>query len=293
MKWSTLLITCLLVPLQAASDTWTGKASKISGVALISLGAGASGFYVGLLDGESKVFLRHCTQGGKVFVSGLSAPVKCQLGNPEIRGEFVQILLATNRPLPLSVPLVISKKPIPPRLNLPNLSVEELEMLKTADHQSLLPHDKEASVCYQSRYKEMGESSAEIDRRVGKDVTGPQTTYRQDHERYVREIKSSAQYKKFAGKKFKIPTPNGFLYTSAIGLDSCELMDWNIVNTVYVKVNDSLVETTSFDGCINGGFKDLNGDGVPEVLTETCFNGEAMYNSYWTLFPKAKVLLQD
>lgn len=152
-------------------------------------------------------------------------------------------------------------------------------MLKTADHQSLLSHDEEALVCYQSRYKEMGESSAEIERRLGKEVTGHQTTYRQDHERYVREIRSSAQYKKFSGKKFKIPSASGFLYISSIGLDSCDLMGWNIVNTVYVKVNDSLVETTSFDGCINGGFKDLNGDGVPEVPTQTCFNGESMYNS--------------
>lgn len=286
-------MTCLLVPMHAAADTWTGVASKISGVELISLSVGESGSYVGLLDGQNKEFFSHCTQGGMVYVSGLSAPVKCQMGDPGIRGEFFQILLATKKSLPLSEPLVISKKPIPPRLILFEFSAEESEMLKTAERQSLRSHDKEALVCYQSRYKEMDESSVEIDRRLGKAVTRRTTTYKQDHERYVRDIKSSAQYKKFSGKKYKIPSSNGFLYISSVGLDSCDLMGWNIVNEVYVKVNDSLVKTTSFDGCIKGGFRDLNGDGVPEVLTETCFNGESMYNSYWTVFPKAKVLLQQ
>ena len=192
MRWKKLLIACLLVPIHAGAASWSGMASRISGVELISLSAGASGLYAGLLDGESKEFLRHCTLGGRLFVSGLSAPVKCQLGDPEIRGEFVEILLATNISLPLSVSLVISKKPIPPRLNLPNLSVEELEMLKTADRQFLLSHEKETLACYQTRYKAMDESSAEIDRRLGKAVTRPQTTYMQDHERYVSEIKSSA-----------------------------------------------------------------------------------------------------
>lgn len=138
----------------------------------------------------------------------------------------------------------------------------------------------------------MDESSVEIDQRLGRAVTRRSTTYKQDHEKYVLEIKSSAQYKKFNGKKYKIPSSNGFLYISSVGLDSCDLMGWNIVNEVYVKVNDSLVKTTSFDGCIKGGFRDLNGDGVPEVLTKTCFNDEAIYSSYWTLFPKPKVLLQ-
>ena len=293
MRWSKLLITCLFVPIHAASDTWTGMASKISGVELISLSGGESGSYVGLLDGESKDFLRHCTQGGMVYVSGSSAPVKCQLGDPGIRGEFFQILLATKMPLPLSETLVISKKPIPPRLNLFEFSVEESEMLKIADRQSLKLDDKKSLVCYQSRYKEMDKSSAEIDRRLGRAVTRRPTTYKQDHERYVRDIKSSAQYKKFSGKKYKISSSNGFLYRSSIGLDSCDLMGWNIVNLVYVKVNGSLVETTNFDGCIEGGFRDLNGDGVPEVLTHTCFNGELMYSSYWTVSPKAKVLLQQ
>lgn len=290
MRWNKVIIACLFVPMYAAADTWAGMASKISGVELTSLSAGENGHYVGLLDGESKEFLRHCTKGGLVYVSGALASVKCQLGDPNIRGEFFQILLTTRESLKLSEPLVISKKAIPPRVSLFDFSSEELELLKIADRRFLEP-EKNAFVCYQSRYSEVDENSAKIDRRLGRPITQRTTTYKQDHEKYVRDIQSSAQYKKFHGKKFKIPSPNGFLYISSIGLDSCDLMGWNIVNVVYAKVGDSLVETARFDGCIKGGFRDLNGDGTPEVLTQTCENGESTNNSYWTVFPKAEVLL--
>lgn len=290
MRWSKLLATCLLVPLHAAADSWAGMASKISGVELTSISAGENGHYVGLLDGESKEFFSHCTQGGLVYVSGALAPVKCQLGDPGIRGEFFQILLTTKESLKLSELSVISKKAIPPRLNFFDFSAEESEMLKIADRRTLQA-EKDAFICYQSRYKEIEENNAKIDWQTGRPVVQRTTTYKQDHEKYVRDIKSSAQYKKFYGKKFKIPTPNGFLYLSSIGLDSCDLMGWNIVNVVYAKLDDLLVETTRFDGCIKGGFRDLNGDGTAEVLTQTCENGESTNNSYWTVFPKAKVLL--
>lgn len=65
-----------------------------------------------------------------------------------------------------------------------------------------------------------------------------------------------------------------------------------MVNVVYSLVNDRLVEVTRFNGCIEGGFRDLNGDGVPEVLTRYCENSESMPSYYWTVVPKAKVLLQ-
>ena len=68
-------------------------------------------------------------------------------------------------------------------------------------------------------------------------------------------------------------------------------MGWNLVNVVYLEVKDSLVETTRFGGCIKGGFRDLNADGAPEVLTQTCENGESTNSSYRTVFPKAEVLL--
>jgi hypothetical protein len=69
-------------------------------------------------------------------------------------------------------------------------------------------------------------------------------------------------------------------------------MGWDIENVVYVLENDKLVEMTRFFGCIEGGFRDLYGDGVPEVLTLTCENGESMHYAYWTIYPKAEVLLR-
>jgi hypothetical protein len=292
MRWRESIIACLLVPMSVAADTWAGIASEIPGVELTSLGVSESGGYIGLLDDESKEFFSHCTRGGLVYVSDALAPVKCQLGNRRIKGEFFEILLTTKESFKLSGLSVISKKPIPTRLNLFDFSDEESEMLKIADRQ-ILQLDKDAFLCYERRYKEMDEGSAKNDRQLGISVIQRPTTYKQDHKKYVRDIKSTAQYKKYSGKKFKISSPNGFLYISSIGLDSCDLIGWDIINVVYAKIGDSLVETTRFYGCIKGGFRDLNGDGTPEVLTQTCANGESMNNSYWTVFPKAKVLLQQ
>lgn len=267
MRYRILLIACLLWPGCALPDTWSGMASKIPGVELLSLSQGESGSYVGLLDGESKEFLTHCTRGGMVHVSGFAAPVKCQMGDSVIRGEFFSIMLMTKEPLRGSGPFVMSKNAIPLRMQLFNFSTEESEMLKTADRRSQFALDKSASDCYQKRY---GESNR----------------------KYVRDIKASAKYKKFIGKKFKISGPNGFFYISSIGLASCDLIGWDIINVVYIMTDKALVKATSFHGCIEGGFRDMNGDGVPEVLTYTCENGEAMHGSYWTINPKAKVLLQ-
>jgi hypothetical protein len=292
MRYRVFLIACLLWPGSALPDTWSGMASKILGVEFLSLRRVESGSYVGFLDGESEEFLTHCTGGGLVHVSGLTAPVKCQMGDPGVRGEFFQIMLMTKEPLRGSGPFVMSKKPIPPRTQLFDFSTEESNMLKTADRRSLSVLDKSAFNCYRSRSKEADENGAKIDRQVGRAVTTRTTTYKQDHERYVRDIKASAQYKKFIGKKFKISGPNGFFYISSIGLESCDLMGWDIVNVVYVQANDVLIQMTRFHGCIEGGFRDLNGDGVPEVLTHTCENSESSASSYWTINPQAKVLLQ-
>jgi hypothetical protein len=292
VRYRILLIACLLWPGYALPDTWSGMASKIPGVELLSLSRDDRGSYVGLLDGESKEFLTHCTLGGMVHVSGFTTPVKCQMGDPGIRGEFFQIMLMPKGPLRGSGLFVMSKKAIPQRTQLFDFSTEESEMLKTADRRSLSELDKIAFNCYQSQSKAADENSAKIDRQVGRVAKTRTTTYKQDHEGYVRDIKSRAQYKKFIGKKFKIPGPNGFLYISSIGLESCDLMGWNIVNVVYAQSNDALVQVTRFHGCIEGGFRDLNGDGVPEVLTHTCENGESTESSYWTIHPQAKVLLQ-
>jgi hypothetical protein len=292
MRYRILLIACLLWPGYVLADTWSGMPSKIPGVELLSLGRDDRGAYVGLLDGESKEFLTHCTRGGLVHVSGFTAPVKCQMGEINTHGGVFEISLLTKEPLRGSGPFVMSKQPIPPRMQLFDFSTEESEMLKTADRRSLSALDKSAFNCFQKRYKEMEDSTAKIDRQFGRPVTTRTTTFKQDHEKYVRDIKSRAQYKKFIGKKFKITGPNGFLYISSIGLESCDFIGWNIVNVVYAQANDALVQVTGFYGCIVGGFRDLNGDGVPEVLTHTCENGESSETSYWTIHPQAKVLLQ-
>ena len=292
MRCRILLIACLLWPGYALADTWSGMASKIPGVELLSLSKDKRGSYVGLLDGESKEFRSHCALGGTVHVSGFRAPVKCQMGNRDIQGEFFEIRLETKEPLQGSGLFVMSKNVVPPRIQPYDFSAEEAELLAAAERKSLLSINKDDFSCFQKMHKNADESSGKLGQQMGRAVEKIEPDYKQEHESYVRLVKSSNLYKKFIGEKFKISSRNGFLYISSVGLNTCDHLGWDMVNVVYSLVNDRLVEVTRFNGCIEGGFRDLNGDGVPEVLTRYCENSESMPSYYWTVVPKAKVLLQ-
>jgi hypothetical protein len=54
MRYRILFIACLLWPRYALADTWSGMASKIPGVELLSISKDERGSYVGLLDGECR-----------------------------------------------------------------------------------------------------------------------------------------------------------------------------------------------------------------------------------------------
>ena len=76
-----------------------------------------------------------------------------------------------------------------------------------------------------------------------------------------------------------------------ISLDSSEYIGWEIINVVYREIDGQMQEIGMFEGCIQGGFRDLDLDGTPEVLTATCENGESLSDTYWTLAPKIKEVL--
>ena len=113
-----------------------------------------------------------------------------------------------------------------------------------------------------------------------------------DYVEYLRKIKSSETYRKYIGARFKLPSPNGFIFVSSVGLDSSEYIGWEIINVVYREIDGQMQEIGMFEGCIQGGFRDLNADGIPEVLTSTCENGESTSDSYWALSPKIKRVLE-
>ncbi len=110
-----------------------------------------------------------------------------------------------------------------------------------------------------------------------------------DYEKYVREILAGAIYRKHSGARFKLSSPSGFIYISAIGL-SPNPTGWEIINVVFREIEGNLQEIGSFEGCIQGGFRDLNSDGTPEVLTSTCENDESRSDSYWALTPVVRVV---
>ena len=51
--------------------------------------------------------------------------------------------------------------------------------------------------------------------------------------------------------------------------DSSEYIGWEIINVVYREIDGQMQEIGMFEGCIQGGFRDLDLDGTPEVLTAT------------------------
>jgi hypothetical protein len=167
--------------------------------------------------------------------------------------------------------MIVSKAQIPPRVKPLSLSLEEIEKLKDAERASAAKYDRKIK-----------------NRFLGNPSIRPTEKY---YVEYVREIKSSETYRKHIGGNFKLPSPNGFIYVSSIGLDSSEYIGWEIINVVYREIDGQMQEIGMFEGCIQGGFRDLDSDGTPEVLTGTCENGESRSDKYWTLVPKIKEVL--
>lgn len=99
---------------------------------------------------------------------------------------------------------------------------------------------------------------------------------------FLRKPSVYLHFKAFAG-----PT----IYISSIGLDSSEYIGWELINVVFREIDGQMTEVGAFAGCIQGGFRDLNSDGTPEVLTSTCENSESSSDSYWSLVPEVKAVL--
>lgn len=265
MKIYALLILGALWPIPALSDTWVPITSEIPGMQLWTFPADS-------YEGSDNPFMRHCNSGKLIYVSILETPVKCYFKPHPHADGFYQMAISTNdKPISGQRLMIVSRAPIPPRAKLLSLSQEEIEKLKNAERASVAKYDRKIK-----------------NRFFGKKSIKPTE---KDYVEYVREIKSSETYRKHIGGRFKLPSPNGFIYVSSIGLDSSEYIGWEIINVVYREIDGQMQEIGMFEGCIQGGFRDLDSDGTPEVLTGTCENGESRSDKYWTLVPKIKEVL--
>lgn len=251
------------------SDTWIPITSEIPGVQLWGLAtADENIFPTEVYEGDDNEFMSHCNGGQPVYISSLETPVKCQFKKD---GAFYRIHVESkDKRVTEQRLVVVSKRPIPPRVKPLPITFEETDKLKAAERNSVVGYDKKMRLLFAERNK---------------------NSTRNDYAEYVRSIKSSEIYRKFIGARFKLPSPNGFVFISSVGLDSSEYMGWDLINVVYQEIDGQMQEVGAFSGCIQGGFRDLNSDGTPEVLTSTCENGEGTTDSYWALTPKVKRVL--
>ncbi len=268
MSIRILLLVLAFWPACAMSDTWVPITSEIPGVQLWGLRtADDNTFPFEVYEGEDNEFMPHCNSGQHIYISTLEAPVKCHFKNA---GGFYRIQVETKDKRVTGRLVVVSKRPIPPKVKAHAFTLEEIKKLKRAERISATAHDNKVK----RQFAANNNNSTE-----------------KDSVEYVRTIKSSKQYRRYIGARFKLPAPNGYIYISSIGLDSSEYIGWELINVVFREIDGQMTEVGAFAGCIQGGFRDLNSDGTPEVLTSTCENSESSSDSYWSLVPEVKAVL--
>lgn len=266
MKSYALLLAALIWPTAVFCDTWVPITSEIPGVQLWT-------FPEDVYEGNDNEFMHHCNSGKLIYVSILDAPVKCHFEtHPTADGFFrMTVKMNDNRVSDQSL-VIVSKNPIPPRIQPLTISPREMEALRKIERKTVAEIDQKMKIQFARNFKKAPEK---------------------EHADYVAQIKSSEKYRKFINIRTKLPSSTGFIYISSIGLDTSESIGWEIINVVYREVDGHMQQIGAFAGCIQqGGFRDLNSDGTPEVLTSTCENGESVSDSYWSLVPKIEKVLE-
>ena len=281
MKIRALFLVLFVWPLCAIPDAWVPITSEIPGVQLWSLFVSpddpsaddADSFPCDVYEGEGNEFMSHCNSGKPIYISSLETPVKCQFRDRTENNAFYKMCAMTKDKRVTGQRLVVvSTRPIPPKVKPLAISPEEIEKLKNAERTSIAKYDRKVKSQF---FRNPGLKGTE-----------------QGYAEYVREIKSTDKYRKHIGARLKLPSPNGFIFVSSVGLDSSEYIGWEIINVVYREIEGQMQEIGMFEGCIQGGFRDLNADGTPEVLASTCENGESVSDSYWALSPKIMRVLE-
>lgn len=269
-----LFLLFIVWPTYVLSDTWVPITSEIPGVQLWGLRPAddENRLPFEMYEGDDNELMPHCNSGKPIYVSSLETPVKCQFKRAIETEGFYRIYVETKDKRATDQRLVVvSKMPISPKIKPLPIALEEAEKLRRGERASVTTYDQKAKFLFKKQHNESTEK---------------------DYAQYVRTIKASETYRKYSGARFKLPSPNGFIYISALGLNSSEYIGWEIINVVYREVDGQMQEIGTFEGCIQGGFRDLNSDGTPEVLTSTCENGESTSDSYWTLTPKVSEVLR-
>jgi hypothetical protein len=265
MNIRSLFIAALCWPMYAMSNGYPDFTSKIPGVQLWNLNANEAGLPEEYFEEDRNEFIKYCNGARSIYVSSFDSPIRCK---SEATGEgpyrtYRIHLKATDRRL--SGLVVVSKHPLGARAKSLPITTEESERLRKAEVAPMAAFANEVKRTY------MKSSSDENAAAFAK---------------MLREIKTEATYRKHGGARFKISTPNGFIYISAVGLFPDDL-GWDIKNVVFREIDGELQEIGAFFGCIEG-FRDLDADGTPEVLTRLCENSEGTVHTFWSLTPTVR-----
>ncbi len=259
MNFRVLIAAALCWPLHAMSDNFPLFTTEIPGVQLWALYADGKNFPEEKFLGADNEFIRYCDGTRSIFVSPLDFPIACQA---EAIGEGTYRIYLKTTDRRLSGLVVVSKRPLPNRVKSLPITPEEVEGLRQFEAPQTVALAKDAKDYFLRTYPE---------------------TSAVDYAKYLREIQAQSTYRKHHGARFKLSSPNGFIYISALGLFP-DPLGWNIKNVAFREADGGLQKIGVFDGCIKG-FRDLNADGTPEVLTTTCENTEGIEDIYWSVAP--------
>lgn len=248
--------------MQAISDNFPSFSTEIPGVQLWKLYTDGKEFPEERFEGNDNEFIRYCDGNRSIYISSLESPVRCK---SEATSEGTYRIYLKTTDTRLSGLVVVSKRPIQNRVKSLPITMEESEKLRKAEEARTAIFANEAKRYYMETYS---------------------NTSAVDYAEKLREIKTEATYQKHRGARFKIPSKNGFIYISAIGLTP-DPIGWNIKNVVFREIDGRLQEIGAFEGCVKG-FRDLNADGTPEVLTTTCENNEGISDDFWSLTPTVR-----
>jgi len=236
--------------------------SKIPGVQLWELDANEAGFPEESFEEDGNEFIKYCNGTRSIYVSSFDSPIPCK---SEATGEgpyrtYRIHLKATDRRLTGLV--VVSKRPLELKAKPLPITAEESDWLRKAEGVPTAAFANEARRSYMKSFSDVDA-----------------VTYA----KMLRGIKKEATYRKHGGARFKIFSPTGFIYISAVGLFP-DGLGWDVKNIVFREIDGRLQEIGAFFGCIQG-FRDLEDDGTPEVLTKICENSEGTENTFWSLTP--------
>jgi hypothetical protein len=262
MSLRLALIAAVFWPTQAVSIGFPSFSSDIPGVQLWALSTTESGFPEEYFEDEGNEFIRYCDGSRSIYVGSSASPIRCK---SEPTGSGTHRIFLNIKGRSFSGLVVVSKKPLPRRFVPHPLSADDIERLRKVEVVLKAASAVEAERSYMESFSGTGVPN---------------------YTKMLREITMGALYRKHGNARYKIPGQNGTMYITAVGAYPGGL-GWDMKNVVLRQVEDRLEKIGEFWGCIEG-FRDLDGDGAPEVLTRLCENNEGTDDRYWSLTPTAR-----